>query len=84
MVWCILKHIFSTLLDLIHIRQRTNQEKDLEILVLRQQLLILRRKSNHPIKPNRSEKIALAVLAAKLKEIKLRPTSELQVSIRIF
>jgi len=36
MVWFILKHIFSTFFDLINIRQRTNQEKDLEILILRQ------------------------------------------------
>jgi hypothetical protein len=84
MVWCILKHIFPTFFDLIHIRQQTNQEKDLEILTLRQQLFILRRKCNHPIKPNRSEKIALAVLAAKLKAIKQQPTSELQDVIRIF
>ena len=48
MVWFILKHIFSTFCDLINIRQLTDQEKDLEILILRQQLSILQRKINHP------------------------------------
>ena len=84
MVWFILKHIFTTFFDLINIRQLTNQEKDLEILVLRQQLSILQRKLNHPIKPSRAEKLTLAVLSAKLKEITQRPTSQLQNVIRIF
>ena len=84
MIWFILKHIFSTFFDLINIRQLTNQEKDLEILVLLQQLSILQRKLNHPIKPSRAEKMTLAVLAAKLKEVTQRPTSQLQDVIRIF
>lgn len=56
MVWFILKHIFATFFDLINIRQLTNQEKVLEILILRQQLSILQRKLNHPIKPSHAEK----------------------------
>jgi len=84
MVWFILKHIFATFFDLINIRQLTDQEKALEILMLRQQLSILQRKLNHPIKPNRAEKLTLAVLAAKLKAVTQRPTSQLQDVIRIF
>ena len=78
MVWFIFKHIFSTFFDLINIRQLTNQEKDLEILILRQQLSILQRKLNHPIKPSHAEKMTLAVLTTKLKEVTQRPTSQLQ------
>jgi hypothetical protein len=84
MVWFILKHIFSTFCDLINIRQLTDQEKDLEILILRQQLSILQRKINHPIKPSRAEKLTLAVLTAKLKAVTERPTRQLQDIIRIF
>jgi transposase InsO family protein len=36
MGWFILKHIFSTLLAMVNIRRLSDQEKDLEILVLRQ------------------------------------------------
>ncbi len=53
----ILKHIFSTIFSFITIGQLSNLEKDLEILLLGQQLSILQRKLNHPIRPNRAEKM---------------------------
>jgi len=62
MGWFILKHIFSTILSIINTTRLSNEEKDLEILILRQQLSILQRKHDSPIKPNRVEKITLAVL----------------------
>jgi len=40
MGWFILKQIFSTLLAILNVRRLSDQEKDLEILVLRQQLSI--------------------------------------------
>jgi len=43
MGWFILKHIFSTILSIINIARLSNQEKDLEILILRQQLSVLQR-----------------------------------------
>ena len=46
MGWFMLKHIFSTLLSIINITRLSNQGKDLEILILRQQLSILQRKRN--------------------------------------
>ena len=69
MGWFILTHIFSTIFTFITIGRLSDLEKDLEILVLRQQLSILQRKLNHPIKPNRVEKMALAVLTTKIKRI---------------
>jgi hypothetical protein len=84
MGWFILKHIFSTFLAIINIRRLSNQEKDLEILVLRQQLGILQRKLNHSIRPNRVEKITLAVLTNRIKRISHRSTNQLQDVIRIF
>ncbi len=84
MGWFILKHIFSTFFFFFNIRQLTNREKDLEILILRQQLSILQRKRNHPIKPSHAEKMTLAVLTTKLKEVTQRSASQLQDIIRIF
>ncbi len=66
MVYVLLAYLFSFLLDLIFMARRSEQQKDLEILLLRQQLRILQRK--HPSAPraSRCEKLALALLAAKL------------------
>jgi len=44
MVWSIITRIFSTFLNIITIGRQSNLEKDLEILVLRQQISILQRK----------------------------------------
>ncbi len=60
------------------------KRKILEILVLRQQLAILQRKWDKPVKPNRAVKLTLAILAAKLKQATQRPTNQLQDFIRIF
>ena len=48
MVWFVITLIFSTVLDLITISRQPTLEKDLEILVLRQQITILHRKLNSP------------------------------------
>jgi putative transposase len=84
MGWFILKNIFSTILSIINITRLSNQEKDLEILILRQQLSSLQRKHNSPIKLNRVEKITLAVLTARLKSISHRSANQLRDVIRIF
>jgi len=84
MGWFILKHIFSNILSIINIARLSNQEKDLEILILRQQLSILQRNHNSPIRPNRVEKITLAVLTARLKLITHRSANQLRNVIRIF
>jgi len=84
MGWFILTSIFSTLLALFRIRSLSDQEKDLEILILRKQLAILQRKHDKPVKPNRAEKMILGVLAARLKRITNRSTAQLQSVIRLF
>jgi hypothetical protein len=53
-------------------------EKDLEILILRQQLATLQRKQEKPVKTNRAEKMLLAILTAKLKEVTKRSEGELK------
>ena len=84
MGWFILKHIFSTLLAIFNVRRLSDQEKDLEILILRQQLSILQRKQNHPIKPSKIEKMTLAVLTNKLKQTTRQTANQLRDVIRIF
>ena len=51
MVWFVISLTFSTLLELVSIRRLSDQEKDLEILILRHQPDILERKRTEPIKP---------------------------------
>jgi len=84
MGWFILKHIFSTIFTFITIGRLSHLEKDLEILVLRQQLSILQRKLNHPIRANRVEKMTLAVLTTKSMRISHRSANQLRDIIRIF
>ena len=84
MGWFILKHIFFTLLAIVNVRRLSDQEKDLEILVLRQQLSILQRKLNHPIKPSKIEKLTLAVLTTKFKQTMRQTANQLRDVIRIF
>jgi putative transposase len=84
MVWFILEHIFSTIFNLISTGRLSNLEKDLEIIVLRNQLSILHRKLNYPIKPSRIEKMTPAVLTTKLKNLTHRPTHQHRIVIHIF
>jgi hypothetical protein len=84
MGWFILKHFFSTIFTFITIGRLSHLEKDLEILVLRQQLSILQRKLNHPIRPSRVEKMTLAVLITKIMRTSHQSTNQLRDIIRIF
>jgi hypothetical protein len=77
MGWFILAQAFSILITIVRIGRLSEQEKDLEILVLRQQLAILQRKQEKPVKPNRAEKMMLAILTAKLKEVRQRSSGHL-------
>ncbi len=59
-------HVFSLLLDLIGLGRQTDRGKDLEILLLLQQLQILRRKQPHAPRISRWEKLTLVLLARNL------------------
>jgi len=84
MVWFIISLIFSTIINILSIGRLSTLEKDLEILVLRQQISILQRKLKSPIRPNRVEKLTLSVLTIKLKKITNKTTNQLKSVIRIF
>ena len=79
----ILSHLFSTRISFVSIGRLSQQEKDLEILLLRHQLAVLERKLDKPVKPNRAEKLTLAVLTARLRLVTRRSASRLRDVIRI-
>jgi hypothetical protein len=66
MLFFVLGRIFSLFLDVIAVAQHADHEKDLEIVLLRQQLRILQRKHPHPPRVSRLEKLGLAILTARL------------------
>ncbi len=66
MIFFLLAHVWSVLLDLIWVTRRAEQAKDIELLLLRQQLRVLQRKQPRPPRISRWEKLTLVVLARKL------------------
>ncbi len=84
MIWYVAMHLFSTLLDVIQIGQLTEQQKDLEILLLRQQLRIAERKLHKPVRPTRAERLTIAVITTKLKSATGQTPMQLRRVIRIF
>ncbi len=84
MGWFILNIIFSIIIDLFSIGRSSHLEKDLEILILRQQLAILQRKLNSPQRIHRIERLTLATLTVKLKRTSQRSRKQLGEVIRIF
>ncbi len=75
--------MFSTLLELIQIGRLSDQEKSLEILVLRKQLAILERQLDQPVRLSRTERLTLAVIGTKLKVVSGRSVKQLRAVIRI-
>ncbi len=84
MVWFIVMQIFSTLLQWVRLAKSSEQEKDLEILLLRRRLAILQRKVDKPIRVSRAEKLTLVAVAARYKSVTGRSVRQLQAVIRIF
>lgn len=62
MGWFILAHLFSTILALLKVIRLSESDKDLEIVILRHQLAVMTRLHKRPVKPNRAEKLTLAIL----------------------
>ena len=83
MIWFLVAQIFSTLISLIQIGRKTESDKDLEIMVLRYQLGIAERKLKKPVRANRVERMALAVLAGRLKKQTNRPANQFRHLIRL-
>jgi hypothetical protein len=82
MGWFILAQLFSTLIQLIGIGWMSDQEKNVELMILRYQLDMAERKLQRPVRPSRAEKVTLAVLVARLKRCSQRPSSQLRGLVR--
>src|SRR5215211_7078710 len=78
MVWLALCHLLSCLVDLFTVRSMTDVQKDIQILLLRQQVRVLQQKARQPKRFSRLEKTLLAVLVAKLK----RTTSDFRAQVQ--
>ena len=83
MVWFVITHIISTILSLIQVRHLSDKDKDLEIVILRHQLAVMTRLHAKPVKPNRAEKLTLAVLTKKLRQSTNHSARHLRDVIRI-
>jgi hypothetical protein len=66
--WFALCHLFSSVVDLFAVRQFPEAQKDVHILLLRQQVRVLQRKARQPKRFSRLEKTLLAVLVARLRQ----------------
>jgi len=84
MAWHIVMHLFSALVDWFQIGRLQDHEKDLEILILRQQLGIAERKLHKPVRVSRVERLTLAVLTTKLRSSANCTIEQLRQTIRIF
>ena len=83
MIWFVFGHIFSTIISLVRLSRLSENDKDIEILILRHQLDVMVRKQNHPVRPNRAEKTILAVLTVQMKQATKRTIGQLGEIIRI-
>ena len=64
MVWSMLAQLFTWVWTLMEMRRLSDQEKELEILLLRHPLNLLVRQQKKPLQATRAEKLPLAVWAA--------------------
>jgi hypothetical protein len=84
MIWFLVMQVLSTLLAWPRLGRQTDQAKDPEILLLRHQLGIPERKRNAPLPVSRAEKLALAILTARLRKINDYPVKSVAEVTRIF
>jgi hypothetical protein len=83
MIWYVVMQLFSTLLEWVRMGRLSEQEKDLEILVLRKQLMIVEQQLEKPVRLSRVERLTLAVISAKLKTVSGRSLKQLREVIRL-
>jgi len=84
MIFFLVHLIVSFLLDLITVTRRSERDKDIEMLLLRQHLRILQRKQPHWLRLSRWEKLTVVVLAAKLTDMTSSARTRLAQVIFLF
>jgi putative transposase len=83
MGWWVVMQVLSTLIEWMRIGRLSDQEKDLEILVLRKQLAIVEQQLDKPVRLSRAERLTLAVISTKLKAVSGRSLKQLREVIRL-
>ncbi len=76
--------IVALLCDWLMLVRRTGQQKDLEILMLRQQLRIMQRHQPKALRLSQREKLGLAVLAARFMEFSRGSNTKLNQTLLLF
>src|SRR5579864_6688900 len=84
MIWSLSAQVVRLVLDLFTIRLSADNAKDLELLVLRQQIRILERRIGKPVRPSRIEKLVLALTADHIKKRARDGRKRLNDSMLIF
>ncbi len=84
MVYQIILFVWEFMMDIASISGMGSDEKDLEILLLRQQLRIVERKQERGPQIPRWQKVPLAMLAVRLKKRTRDGKAALEESVRLF
>ena len=84
MVFRVVLVLWEFLMDVLAVRRLSEDEKELESLLLRQQLRIVERKQERGSQLPRWQKVPLAMLAVRLKERARNGKAALEDSVRLF
>jgi hypothetical protein len=84
MIFQISLFVWEFIMDMVSISGMGSDEKDLEILLLRQQLRIAERKQERGSQIPRWQKVPLAMLAMRLKRQARDGKSALEESVKLF
>jgi hypothetical protein len=68
MLWSLIAQIVQVILDVLSLHLVTDPDKDLELLVLRQQIRVLERRVSQPVHPSRVEKLVLTLTALQIRD----------------
>ena len=84
MVWYVVSILASLVFDVFRLIRMSPDEKDVEILLLRQQLMMIRRRQKRGPNSSRVEKVMLITLFTRLYEVKRSSRSYIERHILLF
>lgn len=84
MVFRVVLYLWEFLMDVLAVSRLSDEEKELEILLLRPQLRIAERRKERGPQIPRWQKVPLAMLAVRLKKRARNGRSALEASVRLF
>src|SRR5579859_6616420 len=84
MLWSLIAQLIKVILDALSLHLLTDPDKDLELLVLRQQIRVLERRVGKPARPSRVEKLLLTLSAMQRRERVLAGQEGFRNSLPLF